>query len=124
MFKKGNKLYADAGKYLVRKDKRKYAFTVINESEDNYDELDLNNPLDLEINGNIIKYQNGCFSFIIDKKDYASIKKSIIKSRYSNDDQLAIMLNKDNSEEDAILYNKMQEWRDWAGNLAKQIEKI
>ena len=43
----------------------------------------------------------------------------LIKIRYSNDDQIAILLNKDSSEEDLLKYNKMQEWRDWASILAK-----
>jgi hypothetical protein len=34
------------------------------------------------------------------------------------------MLNKDESEEDAFLFNKMQEWRAWAGIIAKEIVKI
>ena len=45
----------------------------------------------------------------------------MIKLRYSNDDQLALILNKDNSEEDTELYNKMQEWREWSGTFAKLV---
>ena len=42
-----------------------------------------------------------------------------------NDDQIAIMLNKDSGEESDILrYDKMQEWRDWAGRLARKIIDI
>lgn len=40
---------------------------------------------------------------------YADAKKFVIGKRYSNDDQIAIILNKDNSEEDALAYEKMQE---------------
>ena len=43
----------------------------------------------------------------------------MIKLRYSNDDQLALMLNKDNSEEDKMYYDKMQEWREFSGHIAK-----
>ena len=38
-----------------------------------------------------------------------------------SDDQIALMLNKDNSEEDAMLYDKMQEWREWSGRFAKEV---
>ena len=31
------------------------------------------------------------------------------------------MLNKDNSEEDTVLYDKMQEWREWSGRFAKEV---
>lgn len=52
---------------------------------------------------------------------YADAKKYVICKRYSNDDQIAIILNKDNSEEDAIAFQKMQEWRDWASAVAHKI---
>ena len=31
------------------------------------------------------------------------------------------MLNKDNSDEDKVCYDKMQEWRTWAGDVAKKL---
>jgi hypothetical protein len=40
---------------------------------------------------------------------------------FPNNDQIAIILNKDDSEEDMLLFNKMQEWRRWSGVVAKQI---
>lgn len=46
---------------------------------------------------------------------YAAIKTFIIKLHYSNDDQIAIMLN--NDEEKMI---KMQEWREYASLTAKK----
>lgn len=58
------------------------------------------------------------------KRTYADWKTTIIKWRYSNDDQIAIMLNKDESEEDLERYNKMQEWREWASTLSKKIIEV
>lgn len=55
---------------------------------------------------------------------YTDAKKFIISKRYSNDDQIAIMLNKDDSEEDALAYEKMQEWRAWASTMAHKIIEI
>ena len=52
---------------------------------------------------------------------YAEWKTKIIKWRYSNDDQIAILINKDDSEEDIIKYNRMQEWREYAAKLARKI---
>lgn len=46
---------------------------------------------------------------------YAQIKTFIIKLHYSNDDQIAIMLNND---EDKM--NEMQEWREYATIIAKK----
>lgn len=54
-------------------------------------------------------------------RTYADAKKFIIGKRYSNDDELAIILNKDDSEEDALAYEKMQEWRAWASYFAHKI---
>lgn len=36
--------------------------------------------------------------------------------------RLAIILNKDDSEEDLLIYNKMQEWWAWAGVVAKKLK--
>lgn len=43
---------------------------------------------------------------------------------FSNNDQIAIMLNKDESDEDLFLFNKMQEWRKWASVVAKEVVKL
>lgn len=118
MFTKGNKVYSDAGKYLISKDRRTIAFNITG-SVDDYDEEELNSPLDIEIKDGLIYYQNRKLICAPEKLDYASIKTKMIKLRYSNDDQLALMLNKDNSEEDKMYYDKMQEWREFSGHIAK-----
>ena len=112
MFTKGNKVYADAGKYLVSKDRRIIALNITG-SIDDYDEEEINSPLDIEIKDGLIYYQNRKLICAPEIMDYAGIKTKMIKMRYSNDDQLALMLNKDNSDEDTELHNKMQEWRAW-----------
>ena len=120
MFTKGNKVYADAGKYLVSKDRRIIALNITG-SIDDYDEEEINSPLDIEIKDGLIYYQNRKLICAPEIMDYAGIKTKMIKLRYSNDDQLALILNKDNSEEDTELYNKMQEWREWSGRFAKEV---
>lgn len=47
----------------------------------------------------------------------------MIKKQYSNDDQIAIMLNAQLSEEDKMYYDKMQEWRKFSGYVAKLINE-
>ena len=37
---------------------------------------------------------------------------------------MAIILNKDSSEEGLIYWQKMQEWRDWASEVATQIVEV
>lgn len=48
-------------------------------------------------------------------KSYAHIKTFIIKLHYSNDDQIAIMLNDDDAK-----MAEMQEWRNYAASVAKK----
>lgn len=48
----------------------------------------------------------------------------LVKIRYSNDDQIAIIINRDDSEEGNIKFQQMQAWREWCGKLAKEIIKI
>ena len=57
-------------------------------------------------------------------KDNANIKGDLIRFLWSNDEQIAIMLNKDRSEEDLAMYNFMQEYRTYFSNLAKQIKEL
>ena len=118
MFTKGNKVYADTYKYLRHKTKNIIAFSFQG-SADEFDELEMTLPIEVENLGGIIFWENKKLATAPKSLDYASIKEHVIKSRYSYDEQIAIMLNKDDSEEDRQLYDKMQEWRDFAAVIAK-----
>ena len=116
MFTINNTIYADAGNILIGDNKVGYQF-IGKESEFKEQKIKYD---DINIKGSFIKYDNGRLLELIPRQpSYGYFKSSIIKKRYSNDDQIAILLNKDSSEEDLLKYNKMQEWRDWAGILAK-----
>jgi hypothetical protein len=125
MYKKGNVVYADAYKYLVHKSKGIIAFAQSGD-ESEFEEKELPMPI------KIIDEGSGFYSiqdvpkvkFYFSKSDYVTIKTEMIKKRYSNDDQIAIMLNAELSEEDKVYYNKMQEWREFSGYIARQIESI
>lgn len=54
-------------------------------------------------------------------RTFADAKKFFIAKRYSNDDQLAIILNKD---DDPLSFQKMQEWRGWSSLMAHKIMEI
>ena len=58
-----------------------------------------------------------------EKYDYGQWKANIIKKRYSNDDQIAIMLNR-GDEESNMIYNKMMQWREYASVLAKKFVEL
>lgn len=116
MFTIKNKVYSEAGYILVKNNIRFYQKEG-NSSEYSEEPLSLE---DLIIDGRLVKY-----SKIVQNYNptwtYAQLKTDMIHKRYSNDDQIAIMLNKDNSLEDTLAYDKMQEWRDWSGRVAKAI---
>ena len=124
MYKKGNVVYADAYKYLVHKSKGIIAFAQSGD-ESEFEEKEFPMPI------KIIDEGNGFYSiqdvpkvkFYFSKNDYATVKTEMIKKRYSNDDQIAIMLNAQLSEEDKMYYDKMQEWREFSGYIAKSINE-
>lgn len=67
----------------------------------------------------------GGTSRVYRKFTYAALKAEMVKRRYSVDDQIAVMLNRDDDAESALAYEKMQAWREWSGRVAKAIiEKI
>ena len=108
--------YAEAGKFLHGEKARGFgvptSFGPFTERE-----IDLSNltVTDEFITFDSIRWANpGIHS-------YADAKEYIIKKRYSNDAQIAIMLNKDNSAEDELAYDKMHDWRDWASTVAHKI---
>lgn len=121
MFVKGNTVYADAYKYLRHKTRRIVALSFKG-SADDFDEVDMTLPIEVKIDGDMIFWQNKLLAARPEKMEYASIKEKIIKSRYTYDEQLAIMLNNGKSENDNMLYNKMQEWRDFATTIARLTE--
>jgi hypothetical protein len=125
MYKYKDTVYSDAGGLLVSDNFKGY-----------YSKGNLNDFTEVMIELNTAVYNNGIITFndglapVYITQDninqsYAYWKTKIINQRYSNDDQIAIMLNKDSGEESDILrYDKMQEWRDWAGRLARKIIDI
>lgn len=118
MFTKSGTLYADAYKYLRNKTINEVALQL-KTSEENYTEENMTIPIDVSIKDGIIHFGT-YFIAKPESMEYGNIKKAIIQLRYSNDDQIAIILNKDNSEETKLYYNKMQEWRDFATDVAKK----
>lgn len=123
MFAKGNKVYAEVGYYLRHKTLRIVGLTAIGNIED-YDEHPLLSQLDIEVEKDMFFFNNRMFACKPETMDYAGIKTKIIKGRYSNDDQIALMLNEASSEEDKVYFSKMQEWRDWAGEVAKRVVEV
>ena len=120
MFQSKNIVYADPGKYLIGNHKVGYQFPgELSEFEEK--DVDIN----IVKKGNRYVYNNGLFGVRIAKNaSYSDIKAMLVKIRYSNDDQIAIIINRDDSEEGKIKFQQMQAWREWCGKLAKEIIKI
>lgn len=122
MYKIGNKTYADAGYYLKRGSSIGYSFTdngeAIKEIRTALDDMHISGTIILWSGNKLAqnKFKNGT---------YGDYKKAMIQKKYSNDDQIAIMLNKDSGEEmDLIAYQKMQEWREWSSQVASKIMEV
>ena len=122
MYKIGNKTYADAGHYLKRGSSVGYAFT------DNGEEVkEVKVRLDdMRVSGSLIIWSDGSLAqMVIPRGEYGDYKKAVVQKKYSNDDQIAIMLNKDSgNDDDQVAYRKMQEWREWASVVAHKIMDI
>ena len=118
MYKVRDKVYADAGKILIGKNKIGYIFK--GELSDFTEEEVIIS--DMKLDGNFLIYSNGMVVEMYDKKaTYESLKAKYVKRLFNNDDQIAIMLNHGRSEDDDMLFEKMQEWREWCGVLAKKV---
>ena len=115
-----NIVYSDPGKYLKYKNNIGFQFP---ESE-GIMEYDLIID-DIYKVGNMAYYNGGTLAQpIFNNGLYGDYKSAIIKKRYSNDDQIAIILNKEDSEEDRIRYERMMQWREFAADLAKKIANL
>lgn len=117
MYKIKDTVYSEPGYILIKSGFRGYSHKG---DLDDFTEERLNTEK-FSIRGNTIYIDSVIIGRYDPKKTYGDYKASIIKGRYSNDDQIAIMLNKDDSEEDLEKYNRMQAWREWAAKLAHLI---
>lgn len=118
MYKVRDKVYADAGKILIGQNKRGYVFQG-ELSEFSEEDIIID---DMRIEGKFLIYSNGRIRELYDASaTYESLKAKYVKRHFSNDDQIAIMLNHGRSEDDNMAFDKMQEWREWCGVLAKKV---
>lgn len=119
MFIKSNMIYSEAG-YILKCDNKK-AFQMPYDSSKTYIEI----PIDItntKIESGMINMDGVVFRNN-EKYDYGQWKANIIKKRYSNDDQIAIMLNR-GDEDSNMIYNKMMQWREYASVLAKKFVEL
>lgn len=114
MYQIRNIVYSEPGYILVGKNKKGYQFE--GQLSDFIEEkLNLD---DMQVNGEFVTY-SGIIQYIGANPNYAELKKEMVKRRYSNDDQIAIMLN-----DDIEAMQKMQSWRDWSSEVATKIMEL
>jgi hypothetical protein len=104
MYQIKNKIYADAGYVLKYNNKVAFSFEGVDMKDVLETKLNLDN---IQKNGNFVTYDG--LRDRITRLDYGILKSKFINKQFTNDDQIAIILNKDNSKDDELLFNKMQE---------------
>lgn len=105
---------ADVGNILNYKDTRAFKMPF----KDGIYETPINTN-NINVMGNV-SFMDG-IPIVAKTAEYGEIKKALIKLMYSNDDQIAIMLNKDSDPEGIERFNKMQAWRNWSSQIAEEI---
>lgn len=113
----GNKTIAKAGFYLVASDGRR-GFALTDKEGVTYEELYLDTNVEER------PYNCVCIGGVFQMQKSDNMKRDLVNLVFSNDDQIAIILNRDDSEEDAEMFEFMQEWREWFGNIVKNIKLL
>lgn len=128
MKQEGNKLIADNGKvlyctFLQNNYGEEISLGYVYYDKDNYklEEPYLLKEKDFEeIDESDVELYDYIRPLILNVS-YNELKTQIVKFKYSNDDQIALMLNyQDDPEKYYEAYNEMQNWRDKASKLAKK----
>lgn len=113
----GNNIIPEAGKIL--KLANRISFTLPSDAV-GYEILDIN--LDnVSLDSEYAYVDN---KFAVKVEDKTPLKGRLINKVYSNDDELAILLNYQASKtaQNKAKLELLQSWRDWFGNLAEIIE--
>lgn len=112
MFEKDGVVYSDGYKYLKHKTESVVGFAVPGKAED-FEEADVDMST-LTVDSDTVTL-NDMLKIGIGEWSHKAIKLKIIASRYSNDDQIAIMLNGDE-----VAMQRMQKWREFADEVAQR----
>ena len=115
MYEKDGIVYSDGYKYLKHKTERVVGFAVPGKAED-FEEADVDMST-LTVDSDTVTL-NGTLKIGISGWNHKSIKRKVIVSRYSNDDQIAIMLNGDEKS-----MQRMQRWREFADEVSEMAVK-
>ena len=121
MYIQKDTIYSDPYKYLVNEDKNMIAYSAP-ANEKGWIEVEMETPIRFKKVDNLYTWENDHLAVFVEKLDYNAIKTLFVKQRYTNDDQIAIMINKDSDDpEDVDTYKRMQAWRDYAAHMSKEL---
>lgn len=114
-----NYIISEAGK--IFKYDNQISFKIPADAE-NYEVLDID-MTNIRISSKYIFVDN---KFIINRGYDKPLKGVLINKIYSNDDELAIMLNYQQSKtaDNKAKLQLLQDWRVWFGELAKRIDSM
>lgn len=122
MYTKKDKIYSEPFKAL--KQEGVTAYSLPEKEGGKVEEFDVSVD-DMVFNGTMFLWGENKFAqMIIKGGSYDIYKAAIVKKRYSLDDQIAIVLNKDEDEDASISFQRMQEWRSYASAVARKIMEI
>lgn len=125
MFTKDNCIYADAFCFLRHRAKPLAGLCIPlgGASPEDFIELPVDRPIRARISHGRIFWQNDLLMLVPPDLSYNAVKTAAVKLRYSNDDQMAIVLNRDKNAEKEAEFIRMQNWRDFAAELAKAVSQ-
>ena len=122
MITHNNKVYPSAGHYLTTTHNGGSSFCSPYDVNIEYIEKPIESPKKAPIDGYVQILPNRLMK--IDVNDMSNLKQTLIHFLYTNDEQLAIILNKDNDEHDMDMYILMQNWRTFLSKYVKEIKAL
>lgn len=109
MFTISNKTYASAGNLL----KKNGWIGFSCKTSDDIIEIPIKTD-DIAIKNNMFVWNNGRMRLsVIPNGTYGEYKKRLINKIFSNDDQIALILNKDFDKDSSVAFEEMQKWREY-----------
>lgn len=107
-------MIAEARKYLLASSGQR-GMALIFEEGVTYEERDIPDTL-THIVGDTFNL-GGVFAVTLSD----DTKKRLVGNLFTNDDQIAIILNKDNSDMDATIFDLMQSWRNYFSEIISKM---
>ena len=110
-------MIAAVGCYLTASNGRK-GISLCYEDDVEYIETPINLDITISPFGDII------IDNAIGFRKTSNLKRDFITSIWSNDDQIAIILNREDTEQDFEMYDFMQQWRAYFSTIVEKVKSL